>query len=57
MIRNLISLRGLEKIMYIMKTQSNGVWKVVKEYLVHMKVVIGQQWPYIAKECRLRSCL
>ncbi|CAO2827145.1 unnamed protein product [Amaranthus hypochondriacus] len=41
MMRNLISLRRLEKIGYTMKTQSDGVLKVAKGCLVHLKGVMG----------------
>ena len=41
MMRNQISLRRLEKIGYTMKTQSDGVLKVAKGCLVHLKGVMG----------------
>ena len=41
MMRNLISLRKLEKIEYSMKTQSDRVLKVAKGCLVHLKGVMG----------------
>ena len=41
MMRNLISLRRLEKIGYTMKTQSDGVLKVENGCLVHLKGVKG----------------
>ena len=41
MMRNLILLRRLEKIVYTMKTKSDGVLKVAKGCLVHLKGVIG----------------
>ena len=42
MMTNLISLRRLEKIGYIMKTQSDEVLKMTKRCLVHLKGVMGE---------------
>ena len=41
MMKNLISLRRLEKIGYTMKTQSDRVLKMAKGCLVHLKGVMG----------------
>ena len=41
MMRNLISRRRLDKIGYTMKIQSDGVSKVTKGSLVHLKGVMG----------------
>ena len=46
---NLISLRRLKKIGYTMKAQSDGVLKVAKGCLVHLKGVMGKNGHVLLK--------